>query len=120
MKQLILIVFFIIFAFVLQADEVDTLVVADSVLTLEQISIERGYVSAIYYIYREDILPWFIDYADSTVLYWYSDNKQTGILYYDMRSKIWVGLPIMDEPERRFIWRRKKINKNILNKEKGE
>lgn len=120
MKKLIILIV-LLFA-VLSLDNLlyaqDTTIIDTSdTLTAEEVSLERGYVTAIYHIYKEDVLPWYIDYADSTVLFWYPDNKETGILYFDMRSKNWVGLPIMDEPNQKCIWRRQKITKNKQNKE---
>lgn len=104
MIKKIVILFVLLFIISCLYAEQDTTVVVDT-LTAEQICFARGHTVMIYHIYRENVMPEFFDYPDSTVLIWYDDNIQTGILNYCIRCNQWIGLPILNEPNRKVVWK---------------
>jgi|SRR6056297_1550398 len=68
---------------------------------------ERGHVLVKFNVYRDNVKPQFQDYPDSTVMYYYKDNRQMGITNWCKRCKKWIGAPDLDKPLTKIIWRRK-------------
>lgn len=75
---------------------------------LDSVCLSRGHTVQRWTIYLEDVQPEVVDYPDSTVLYYYENNKQVGTLLRCQRCGRWIGLPIMNPSLSRTIWKSKK------------
>ena len=125
MKKLILIIIFTFLATFLLAKSDTTKVAVDTVKdtikdtiknavkSSSQICGNRGHIIVEFQIYRENVKSQSRDYPDSTVMYYYEDNKQTGIMKWCKRCKNWIGLPVLDSPKTKTIWS-KKYEKNTM------
>lgn len=75
--------------------------------SLRTISLERGYIPIQYEISRHDESIVYKDFPDSTLIYFYKNYTQKGIIYQDQRSGDW-SFPEMEERIYKVIWRRAK------------
>ena len=86
-----------------EMDEIITLTKADS------LCIERGHITLdtdVYTVTRENVLPFVVDYPDSTVVYFYDDNIQNGVMEKCARCGKWISVPKMEAPLQYIAWRR--------------
>jgi len=109
MKKIILIMLLMAFTFILQAEEIGNIIQFEiGVDSLAQKENEnncniRGHYAIKYIIYKENVLPMTIDYADSTILYYYEDNVQTGTILRCKRCGEWLSVQ-MEKPIKKILW----------------
>ncbi|MBS3741504.1 MAG: hypothetical protein KGY74_05235 [Candidatus Cloacimonetes bacterium] len=76
------------------------------ILTPREICDLRGHIILEFQIYRDNVDPQFQDYPDSTVMYYYVNNRQKGTINWCQRCHTWIGVPELETPKTKVIWRK--------------
>ena len=109
MKKTTLVIIFLMIVSLLNAEEISSIIrfeIPDSltVISVDEICKIRGHYAVGYGIYKENVLPFTIDYPDSTVIYYYKDNIQTGAILRCKRCGEWLNIQ-MEKPLKRVLWK---------------
>jgi len=106
MRMIIFIVLLLASALLFAGNEDFIRMEIDSLHANESLCNERNHVNVSYYLVNEDVPPVIIDYPDSTVVYYYDNNTQIGVIFRCRRCGELVGEPSWQQPKRRVTWRR--------------
>jgi len=130
MKKLIIIAFFLAITLnciadyenpvsdnlILQADEIGSVIrfeTDDSLAVLDSLSQERnmeickarGHYAVEYNISKENVLPMTLDFPNYTVMYYYKDNIQRGVILRCKRCGEWLSIQT-DKPMKKVLWKK--------------
>ena len=108
MNKIALMIIFLMLVFLLNAEEIESIIrfeIPDSSEVLaDSVCLIRGHYAIEYGIYKENVLPMTIDYPDSTVMYYYKDNIQTGAILRCKRCGEWLNIQ-MEKPLKKVLWK---------------
>ena len=78
----------------------------DSLYANSNLCKDREHIVVPFYLVNENVEPLVVDYADSTVVYYYEDNKQLGIIGRCRRCGKLILPPVWQQPLQKTTWKR--------------